>query len=138
MSPAAGARELEITVRGIVLQINARARSRAVRGVQILYNAAQVVLGQDGSGRTYGRHVASAPGQPPAPDTGNLRRNWRRRVFAAPNGKGLGITVRMSITSDMMYHDFLEKGTRYIAPRPFHNRIKTKARPKIVALFGSV
>lgn len=138
MSPAAGARELEITVRGIVLQINARARSRAVRGVQILYNTAQVVLGQDGSGRVYGRHVASAPGQPPAPDKGNLKRNWRGRTFAAPNGKGLGITVRMQITSDMMYHDFMEKGTRYIAPRPFHNRIKTKARPKIVALFGSV
>ena len=138
MSPAAGARQLEITVRGIVLQINARARSRAVRGVQILYNTAQVVLGQDGSGRTYGRHVASAPGQPPAPDKGNLKRNWRGRTFALPNGKGLGITVHMQITSDMMYHDFLEKGTRYIAPRPFHNRIKTKARPKIVALFGSI
>lgn len=138
MSPAAGARQLEIEVRGIVLQINARARSRAVRGVQILYNAAQVVLGQDGSGRTYGRHVASAPGQPPAPDKGNLKRNWRGRTFALPNGKGLGITVHMQITSDMFYHDFLEHGTRKMAPRPFHQRIKTKARPKIVALFGAI
>ena len=138
MSPAAGARQLGIEVRGIVLEINQNARSRATRGVNILYNTAQQVLGQDGSGRSYGRHIASAPGQPPAPDKGNLRRNWRRKTFATPNGKGLGIMIKMSITSDVFYANFLEHGTRKMAPRPHRQKIKSKARPKIEALFASI
>lgn len=139
MSPAQAARQLGIEVRGIVLEINGRMCSRAVRGVNILRNTAMEVLGHDGSGRVYRNgHVASAPGEPPAPDTGNLRRNWRQRTWAHPNGKCLGVTVHMRITSDMFYEKFLEHGTRKMAARPFHERIKTKARPKIAALFADI
>lgn len=139
MSPAEGARQVEIEVRNIVQGINARAISRGVRGVNLLRNAANVVLGQNGSGRVYRNgHVASAPGQPPAPDTGNLRRNWRQRVYAHGNGKGNGVTVHLQISSQMFYQQFLENGTRKMAARPFHEPIKTKARPEIVALFASI
>ena len=138
MTPAAAAKYLRIEVNSLVLELNANARSRARRGVNLLRNAALEVLGQNGSGRVYGKHVASAPGQPPAPDTGNLRRNWRQAVLAYPNGKGLGVNIHMRITSDMFYADFLEHGTRFIAPRPHRERIKTKARPQIVALFSSI
>lgn len=138
MSPAAGARQLEIEVRGMVLEINANARGRAFRGVNLLRNAALEVLGQNGGGRVYKRHVASAPGQPPAPDKGNLRRNWRQAVTAYPNGKGLGVRIHMKITSDMFYQPFLEHGTRKMAPRPHMERIKAKARPQIAALFASI
>lgn len=34
------------------------------------------------TGRTYGRHVASGPGEPPAPDTGNLIANITTAVDA--------------------------------------------------------
>lgn len=138
MSPAAAARRLRIEVNSLVLEINQNARSRARRGVNLLRNAALEVLGQNGSGRVYGKHVASAPGQPPAPDTGNLRRNWRQAVLAYPNGKGLGINIHMRITSDVFYADFLEHGTRKMAARPYRERIKAKARPQIVALFSSI
>lgn len=139
MSPGAAARQLPIEVKGLVLEMNQRALSRSRRGVNILRNVAMEVLGHDGGGRTYRNgHVASAPGQPPAPDTGNLRRNWQGKTFAHANGKGLGITVHMQIKSQMLYHDFLEKGTRKMAARPFHNRIKQKARPPITALFASI
>ena len=143
MSPAEAARRLGIDVRGIVLEINGRLCSRAVRGVNIMRNAAIEVLSQNGTGRTYKRgkrgvHVASAPGQPPAPDTGNLRRNWRRQTYAHPNGKGLGVSVHMRITSDMFYQKFLEFGTRKMAPRPHQERIRTKARPKVAALFADI
>ena len=138
MTPAAAARYLQIEVNSLVMELNANARSRAFRGVNLLRNAALVVLGQDGSGRVYGKHVASAPGQPPSPDTGNLRRNWRMATLAYPNGKGLGINIHMRITSDMFYADFLEHGTRKMAARPHRDRIKTKARPQIVALFSSI
>jgi len=138
LSPAEGARQVEIEVRNIVMQINRAAVSRGVRGVNLLRSAALEVLGQDGNGRRYGRHVASAPGQPPAPDTGNLRRNWRQKVYAHGNGMGNGVRVHMQITSQMEYDRYQEFGTRFIAPRPHRERIKTKARPEIVALFASI
>ena len=138
MTPAAAAKYLRVEVNAIVQEMNQNAQSRARRGVNLLRNAALEVLGQDGSGRRYGRHIASAPGQPPAPDKGNLRRNWRQAVIGYPNGKGLGITIKMQITSDVKYAMFLEKGTRKMAARPFKERIKTKARPPIEALFASI
>lgn len=144
MTPSQGARQLEIEVKGIVLEINANARGRAFRGVNLLRNAALEVLGQNGSGRVYKRgkegrvQVASVAGQPPAPDYGNLRKNWRQAVMAYPNGKGLGVRIHMKITSDMFYQPFLEHGTRKMAPRPHMERIKTKARPQITALFASI
>ena len=142
MTPAAAARYLRIEVNSLVMELNQNARSRANRGVNLLRNAALVVLGQDGSGRVYHRdgrvQVASAPGEPAAPDLGNLRKNWRMATLAFFNGKGLGINIHMRITSDMFYSMFQEKGTRFIAPRPYHDRIKTKARPQIVALFSSI
>lgn len=139
MSPGEAARQIEIEVRGLVSEINRAAISNGVRGVQILRSAALEVLGQDGSGRVYRNgHVASAPGQPPAPDTGNLRKNWRQKVIAAPNGIGNGVRIRMQIKTDTFYAKFLEYGTRKMAPRPFHDRIKTKARPEIAALFSSL
>ena len=138
MSPAAAAKYLRVEVNSLVLEMNQNARSRARRGVNLLRNAALEVLGQNGSGRVYGKHVASAPGQPPAPDTGNLRRNWRMATLAYPNGKGLGINIHMRITSDVFYADFLEHGTRKMAARPHRERIKTKARPRIAALFASI
>ena len=139
MSPGEAARQIEIEVRGLVLEIDSKAISNGVRGVNLLRSAALEVLGQDGSGRVYRNgHVASAPGEPPAPDTGNLRKNWRQKVIAAPNGIGNGVRVRMQIKTDTFYAKFLEYGTRKMAPRPFHDRIKTKARPQIAALFSSL
>ena len=138
MSAAA---DLEIAVDQICQEINHNARSRAMRGTNYLRNAALVVLGQNGSGRVYRNgHVASAPGQPPSPDTGNLRRNWRQLpVAVSPNGMGKhGIRIKLAIRSDVKYALFQEKGTRYISPRPFMDRIKIKAKPQIAALFANI
>ena len=138
MSAAA---DLEIAVDQICQEINHNARSRAMRGTNYLRNAALVVLGQNGSGRVYRNgHVASAPGQPPSPDTGNLRRNWRQLpVAVSPNGMGKhGIRIKLAIRSDVKYALFQEKGTRYISPRPFMDRIKIKAKPQIAALFAGI
>lgn len=131
--------QLEIEVRGLVREINQAVKSRATRGLNIMRNAALDVLGKNGSGRVYKRHVASAPGQPPAPDTGNLRRNWRLMPIAiTSSGKGDGIRIYLRMRSDVPYAMFLEKGTRKMAARPFKERIRTKARPQIVALMGGV
>ena len=133
---SAGA-DLEIAVRQIVQEINAAARSRATRGTNILRNAALEVLGHDGSGRVYknGR-VASAPGQPPAPQSGSLRDNWQEQQLVSGNGGG--IRIIMKIRSDMYYAKFLDPGTRYIAQRPYIEPIKQKAKPAIASLFASI
>lgn len=134
MSAAA---DLEVAVKEIVQGINAAAISRADRGLNIMRNAALIVLGQDGSGRTYRRggrvQVASAPGQPPAPDYGNLRRNWQRRRYIT--GK---VRITLEIKSRMFYAGFLEHGTRRMAARPYHDRIKQKALPEIQALYSNL
>ncbi|MBR4032245.1 MAG: hypothetical protein IKJ07_05890 [Clostridia bacterium] len=131
MSAAA---DLEVAVKEIVQGINAAAISRADRGLNIMRNAALIVLGQDGSGRTYRNgHVASAPGQPPAPDKGNLRRNWQQRKYIT--GK---VRIVLQMKSRMFYAGFLEHGTRKMAARPFHDRIKQKALPEIQALYSNL
>lgn len=129
--------DLEIAVKATVQEINAAAISRADRGLNILRNTALQVLGQNGSGRVYRNgHVASAPGQPPAPDTGSLRRNWQQSKLVGGNGGGVRIIMRMK--SMMFYQQFLEFGTRKMAPRPHVDKIQNQAKPKIAALFSSI
>lgn len=142
MSPAAAAREVKITVDNMCREINLKARSYGARGLNYLRNAALEVLGKDGSGRVYkrrgGYHVASSPGQPPAPDTGNLRRNWLQRSYFAKGSGKWGLRIRLQIKSKMFYAVFLQGGTRKMAARPFKERIQNKARPPIAALYSSL
>ena len=127
------ATDLEVAVRKIVQDINAAAISRADRSLNIMRNAALEVLGQDGSGRRYGKHVASAPGQPPAPDKGNLRRNWQQRKYISGN-----VRIVLELKSRTFYAGFLEHGTKKMSARPFHDRIKQKALPEIKALYSNL
>ena len=86
MTPAEAAKQLEYEVSSIIFEINKKVLSRSIRAVRTMYNAALTTLNKDGSGRQYKRgmtkkgkikyHTASAPGETPAPDTGNLRKNW--------------------------------------------------------------
>lgn len=112
------------------------ARTHARRAVNVMRNKALDVLGQDGHGRKYGRHTASAPGEPPAPDTGNLRRRWRQYVLAQTNSRGSEITCRLK--SDVEYATRLEKGSGRVKPRPFTDRIIEEALPEINALYDSL
>lgn len=134
-------RSVEAEVNDEVQSVNTQARSRAFRATNVMQNAAYNVLGKDGSGRVYKRgakgvHTASAPGAAPAPDTGNLRRNWRRFVFSQPTGKGERITCR--IKSDMPYAAALEGGTARMKARPFRQRIIDQSRPEVVGIFEGV
>lgn len=130
------AADIEVAVRQIVQEINAAALSRADRGLNLLRNAALDVLGHDGSGRVYRGHVASAPGEPPAPQFSSLRNNWNQQKLAQGNGGGVRIILR--IKSKMHYAGYLEHGTSRMLPRPYHDRIKNKAKPQIASLFSSL
>lgn len=74
---------------------------------------AKQLLSIPGTGRTYGKHVASAPGQPPSPDFGTLRSSVSWEV--AKDAKGLVGRVG----TNLEYGKHLELGTKRIAARPF-------------------
>lgn len=65
------------------------------------------------SGRMYGAHQASAPGEAPAWDTGNLANNTN--VTFPTEGRGRVAEVRVGTE----YAPILEFGGVHMAPRPF-------------------
>lgn len=84
-------------------------RKRTVHVQQTAVRSVQ----QPGTGRRYGKHVASAPGRPPATDTGRLANDIRSDVRV--DEQGVVGTVGVSVD----YGDDLELGTRHMEPRPF-------------------
>lgn len=82
----------------------------------------KVLLSTPGTGRVYHRskmvnHRASAPGDPPAPDTGRLRASVTTEVV-----RGISeVTGFVSVNAEYAAH--LELGTERMAARPFLSRI---------------
>lgn len=123
-----------------VNQINHEAKSRAFRAANELRNSALTVLRGQRSGRVYrrpfakGTYTASAPGEPPAVRSGDLRRSWRSRTGSESAGSTL--TVRPAITTDVKYAPWLDEGTDNMAPRPFEEPIIEHAKPKIKSIYS--
>lgn len=98
---------------------------------------AKQLLSRKGSGRVYRRgvtkggrrrfHQASAPGQPPAADTGLLRASINRELSA--DGRGLVGRVGTSVK----YGRYLELGTTKMRARPFLRPALEAADPKRAA-----
>lgn len=113
------------------------ANDAALKGVQAATLEAHKItvdlLSQKGSGRTYRRggtvHQASAPGEPPALDTGTLRRSTSFEVRPSANGAEGRVTVSAAYAAN------LEFGTARIRPRPFLSRIPTEFGAKLRATF---
>lgn len=88
----------------------------------VITNEIKLELSRPGTGITYYRgskragtrvaHVASAPGEPPAPDTGQYRASWHW----VPGDDVLGPYV--DIGTNMQIGVYLEFGTIFMAPRP--------------------
>ncbi len=73
------------------------------------------VLNRVGTGERYGKHQASAPGEPPARDLGNLVANTN----ADPNIREEGNDVVGQVVANSEYARPLHEGTERIAARPF-------------------
>lgn len=84
-------------------RVNQQVLSRGTRAVNQLRNAELEVLRGKGSGRTYRKYPykstyqASAPGEPPARRTGNLRLHWTGNV------KGGGGNITLELESAEFY-----------------------------------
>lgn len=92
-----------------------------------MHAASLKVLSGPRSGRRYGSHVASAPGEPPAADTGTLMGSFRP-IQGAPNVAGIETSVS--------YAGLLEGGTSRMAARPFRERIIKESMPAIIQIMS--
>lgn len=91
----------------------------------------KVILSQPGEGRAYGRHRASAPGQPPAPDTGELR----NKTNADPQLRRDGDDLVGRIVANSKKAAALENGTERMAARPFLSRLLKDHKADLMAAF---
>lgn len=82
------------------------------------------------SGRRYGKHTASAPGQAPATDTGVLQNNIVLNIEAT------GLVA--NVESRAKYSVFLEFGTTKMKARPFMFPALEQNKPRIRRLFANV
>lgn len=130
---------LKIAVDDTVKKVNREAASMGMRAVNAIRNAELEVLRGKRSGRVYRKphtkshYTASAPGEPPARRTGNLRLNWNGTVESSSTGSGLRVTAVLE--SQERYSTYLENGTRRMAPRPFKQPISEKAMPEIERIY---
>lgn len=88
--------------------------------------AQQSILAGGKTGKQYGKHRASAPGEAPASDTGTLVRGITARVGSEP--------LSYEVHSVADYAGFLEYGTSKMAARPYMQPAATKSADKIVKL----
>lgn len=138
-TPKKASGRLKIAVDDTVKKVNLEAASRGMRAVNAIRNAELEVLSGKRSGRVYRKphtkshYTASAPGEPPARRTGNLRLNWNGTVESSSTGSGLRVTAVLE--SQERYSTYLENGTRRMAPRPFKQPISEKAIPEIERIY---
>ena len=138
-TPKKASGRLKIAVDDTIIKVNREAASRGMRAVNAIRNAELEVLSGKRSGRVYRKphtkshYTASAPGEPHARRTGNLRLNWNGTVESSSTGSGLRVTAVLE--SQERYSTYLENGTRRMAPRPFKQPISEKAMPEIERIY---
>ena len=130
------------TVKDQVANINRTVISKGVQAVNALRNAELEVLKGQRSGKVYRKpytkkatYTASAPGEPPARRTGNLRMHWNGQVKSENSSSG-GVAITAELESQEAYAGILENGTSTMAARPFVEKIKEKAMPEIQRIYS--
>lgn len=107
-------------------KLDGMVEAKAVRGIHSASLRGEAILKADllsrpGSGELYGKHRASAPGEPPAPDTGRLRAATQADEQVRRDGDDLVGRV----VANTEYAAALEVGTERMAARPFLSRLKS-------------
>lgn len=99
---------------------------RRALGKLAMYGEGEMKRSMKGAktGRTYGNHQASAPGEAPAVDIGSLKNS----IQAKPVGDG---SREWEINVGAEYAAHLEFGTPFIAPRPFARPAAEAIRAKV-------
>ena len=105
-----------------------------IRATGIVEDTVQTSIKNKGTGRVYKRkgedHIASAAGQPPATDQGNLANNITTSIKSKSNGSVIG-----QVISSAKYSKSLEFGTTNMQARPFMQPALNKNKSKIIKIF---
>lgn len=115
-----------------IRNFRARFTMRMQQAVAFIEGKVKKKLTGQGSGRWYGNHQASAPGEPPALDTGTLRSS----ITGIVDEKGL--SIRGFVGSNVEYVRDLELGTEKIAPRPFLMPTILENQRRIMKILGGI
>lgn len=122
--------KVKMTWRGQALMVRVRteARAGAQRAARLLIDEAiKLIKDTPKTGRIYGTHQASAPGEPPANLSGHLISSFRTQITQT------GTVTSVSITNTAKYAGYLEFGTRKMAPRPFMRPAYVNTKEKMIA-----
>ncbi len=114
----------------------ASARRGLEKAVLVGQRVLQASYGGERSGRVYRRgktktHQASAPGEAPANDYGNLRQKTQADQVIARDGDSLV----GRIVANTNYAEALEVGTERMAARPYLSTLKTDHSDELFAAF---
>lgn len=122
--------------------VEEQAKSRTVRAANVLKKASNKILSNASgrSGKVYRKpatraatYRASAPGEPPALRSGDLRRSWRPLPFSEMTGSDK--VFRPGIHTDVKYAPLLQGGTNKMSPRPFEDAVKKEAWPEVKQIY---
>lgn len=82
---------------------------------------------------SYRQYTASAPGEPPAVRTGAFRLGWMPQTKIENGGRTIVSRIRNTqrVRNGRLLGDILENGTERMAPRPYQEKVLSKALPKI-------
>lgn len=105
---------------------------RGAQATKVLRNTELEVLSGSRGGKKYKRlpNRSSAPGEPPASQSGDLMEYWNEDTLVEGN------RVISRIKSDTEYAKYLDEGTSRMAARPIKKPITEKAEPQIREIFN--
>jgi len=111
--------KLKLNLTKLANEMDKASKDKMKEAVNELRNTVLTTLSGPRSGRTYRvpgtkkTYTASAPGQPPAQVTGDLRKSVKGSV------EGSGMAVHGKVKASAKHALPLEFGTKNMAPRPF-------------------
>lgn len=109
-------------------QVNSAAtRGMRKAGTVVIKEMRRLMLEEPKSGRLYGDHRASAPGEPPASQSGRLVRSFKPEI----NKQGDKITL--TISSSEPHFRWTEGGTARMKKRPLVEPAFKNSTPRIIA-----
>lgn len=126
----------------VLQHVEEQAKSRTIRAANAIKKSSNKILSNTAgrSGRVYRKspgssatYTASAPGEPPALRSGNLRNSWKPLPVGEMTGSGKVYTP--GIHTDVKYAPMLQDGTSKMAARPFEEPIKQDAWPEVKAIY---
>lgn len=138
---------IQYEVKKEIETIGRKVQTKSFQASNILKKHELQILGRKGgvrSGRRYSRtgfktkYTASAPGEPPARRSSNLRGSWRTMRGTSSIGTGGAFSATAGIETNCHYAGYLEDGTSKMAARPHHDKIIESATPEIKTLFSDI